>query len=55
MTTVGYGDVFAISYFGRVVSIVNAIWGAFIISCLVATLSKVSKYYEYGEFFHCLL
>ena len=41
MTTVGYGDVFAISYFGRVVSIVNAIWGAFIISCLVASLSKV--------------
>lgn len=38
MTTVGYGDVFAVSPFGRVISIINALWGAFIISLLVSSI-----------------
>lgn len=41
MTTVGYGDVTAISPFGRVVSIINALWGAFIISLLVASINNI--------------
>jgi hypothetical protein len=41
MTTVGYGDVAAVSPFGRFISIINAIWGAFIISMLVGSISKI--------------
>ena len=41
MTTVGYGDIFAISPFGRIISIINALWGAFIISMLVASIGKI--------------
>lgn len=41
MTTVGYGDVYAVSPFGRIISIINALWGAFIISLLVASIGKI--------------
>jgi hypothetical protein len=41
MTTVGYGDVYAVSPFGRVISIVNAFWGSFLISMLVGLISNV--------------
>ncbi len=41
MTTVGYGDISAVSDFGRVISILNALWGAFIISLLVASIGKI--------------
>jgi potassium intermediate/small conductance calcium-activated channel subfamily N protein 2 len=41
MTTVGYGDTFSISIFGRIISMLNAIWGAFIISLLVASIGTV--------------
>lgn len=41
MTTVGYGDVTAVSPFGRMISIINALWGAFIISLLVASISTI--------------
>ena len=41
MTTVGYGDVYSISTFGRLISIGNALWGAFIISCLVASMGRI--------------
>lgn len=41
MTTVGYGDVFSVSPFGRIISIINALWGAFVISMLVASIGQV--------------
>ena len=41
MTTVGYGDVVAVSHYGRIISIINALWGAFIISMLVAFIGTV--------------
>ena len=41
MTTVGYGDVFAVSPYGRMISILNALWGAFIISMLVASIGQI--------------
>src|SRR5687768_9090916 len=41
MTTVGYGDVFAVSPYGKVISIINALWGAFVISALVASINEV--------------
>ena len=46
MTTVGYGDVAAVSPFGRMISIINALWGAFIISLLVASIDKIFKLSE---------
>lgn len=41
MTTVGYGDVFAVSPFGRTISIINALWGAFVISMLVSSIGMI--------------
>lgn len=41
MTTVGYGDVTAVSPFGRIISIINALWGAFVISMLVSSIGKI--------------
>jgi Ion channel len=41
MTTVGYGDVVAVSPFGRFISIINALWGAFIISLMVASINNI--------------
>ena len=41
MTTVGYGDVVAVSPFGRIISIINALWGAFVISLLVGSISGI--------------
>jgi hypothetical protein len=46
MTTVGYGDVYAVSTYGRLISILNALWGAFIISLLVASIGRIL---ELGE------
>ena len=41
MTTVGYGDIAAISDYGRVISILIDLWGAFIISLLVASIGRI--------------
>jgi len=46
MTTVGYGDITSISVFGRLISMLNAIWGAFIISLLVASIGKIFELSE---------
>jgi hypothetical protein len=46
MTTVGYGDVYAVSPFGRMISIINALWGAFVISLLVASIGKIFELSE---------
>eukprot|EP00349_Pseudokeronopsis_sp_Brazil_P001786 CAMPEP_0202956460 /NCGR_PEP_ID=MMETSP1396-20130829/962_1 /ASSEMBLY_ACC=CAM_ASM_000872 /TAXON_ID= /ORGANISM="Pseudokeronopsis sp., Strain Brazil" /LENGTH=233 /DNA_ID=CAMNT_0049673483 /DNA_START=955 /DNA_END=1656 /DNA_ORIENTATION=+ len=41
MTTVGYGDVYACSIFGRIISIMNALWGAFVISLLMGSIGTI--------------
>ena len=41
MTTVGYGDTVPYSIFGRIVIIMTAFWGGFIISLLVVTVRRV--------------
>jgi len=46
MTTVGYGDVYAVSTYGRMISILNALWGAFIISLLVASIGRILELSE---------
>jgi hypothetical protein len=43
MTTVGYGDVYAITTFGRWISMIAAIAGTIMISLLVATMSTHLK------------
>lgn len=46
MTTVGYGDIAAVSTYGRIISIMNAVWGAFIISLLVASIGRIFELNE---------
>lgn len=41
MTTVGYGDLSPKTYPGKVIIMFTALWGAFMISLLVLTVSNV--------------
>ena len=41
LTTVGYGDVSPCTFPGRVIAMISALWGAFLISILVLTVSSV--------------
>jgi len=41
ITTVGYGDLVAFSYFGRVIIMMTAFWGAFLISLLIFSVGKI--------------
>ena len=35
MTTVGYGDFFPVTFFGRIVCMISALWGTFLISMFI--------------------
>jgi len=41
MTTVGFGDVVAYSQFGRLIVMITAFWGTFLISLLIVSVSKI--------------
>lgn len=41
MTTVGFGDILAFSYFGRVVIMITAFWGAFLISLVIVSVRQI--------------
>lgn len=41
MTTVGFGDVVAYSHFGRLIVMITAFWGTFLISLLIVSVSKI--------------
>ena len=41
MTTVGFGDIVPFSLFGRVVIMATSLWGAFLISLLIVSVSKI--------------
>jgi hypothetical protein len=41
MTTVGFGDIFATTFFGRLVCITAAIWGAFLISLIIVSVAQI--------------
>jgi len=41
MTTVGYGDIYPVTVFGRVVAIICALWGTFIISLLIIVAQEI--------------
>jgi Ion channel len=44
MTTVGYGDYFAQTHCGRVVAIICAFWGVFIVSLFVVALTNMLEF-----------
>jgi len=44
MTTVGFGDFYAVTYFGRTVSVLAVFMGTFLVSLMVVTLSSSSKF-----------
>ena len=41
MTTVGYGDIYPITPFGRVIGVIAALWGTFVISLLIIVATEV--------------
>lgn len=44
MTTVGYGDFYPISNFGRMIGILACLWGVFIVSIFVVTLTNLLEF-----------
>ena len=44
MTTVGYGDFYPKTNFGRLVGIIIAFWGVFIVSLFVVSLSTMLEF-----------
>ena len=41
MTTVGFGDLVPFSVFGRIIIMMTAFWGTFIISLLILSVSQI--------------
>ena len=41
MTTVGYGDMYPVTIFGRFVGVLVALWGTFIISLLIIVAAEI--------------
>jgi voltage-gated potassium channel Kch len=41
ITTVGYGDFSPASYFGKLIAIITAFWGGFIISLLIVSVEGI--------------
>ena len=41
MTTVGYGDMYPVTIFGRIVGVTCALWGTFIISLLIIVATEI--------------
>ena len=44
MTTVGYGDVFPKSYFGRLLGTFICLWGVLLVSLFVVTISEALEF-----------
>ena len=43
MTTIGYGDIYPQTHFGRLVIVIACIWGIFVLSLFVVTLNNTSQ------------
>ena len=43
MATIGYGDIYPITFLGRIVMIVACIWGVFLLSMFVVTLNNITQ------------
>ena len=48
MTTVGYGDIFPKTIMGRVIGVIIALWGLFLVSIFTVTLSNLFTF-SHGE------
>lgn len=48
MTTVGYGDYFPVTVFGRFIGFVASIWGVVVVSLMVVTIANMLEL-EGGE------
>jgi hypothetical protein len=44
MTTVGYGDFFPKTHMGRVIGTIIAIWGVFLVSLFVVSLTNLLNF-----------
>ena len=44
MATVGYGDYFPASYFGRIIGMVSCFWGVFTLSTMVVILNNLLEF-----------
>ena len=44
MTTVGYGNVAAVTLGGRITACITAFWGVFVLSLLVGTVESVFNF-----------
>jgi len=43
MTTIGYGDIYPITFFGRIVVLVACVWGIFMLSLFVVSLNNITQ------------
>lgn len=48
MTTVGYGDYYAKTLMGRIIGLIIAFWGVFIVSLFTVTLANLFEF-DQGE------
>ena len=46
MTTIGYGDIYPTTHFGRYTTIIACIWGVFILSLFVVALTNSTEFEE---------
>ena len=44
LTSVGYGDLYPKTFFGRIVGIIVCFWGVFIVSCFVVTVTNMLEF-----------
>lgn len=55
LTSVGYGEIFPKTFFGRIIGIVICFWGVFIISFFVVTVTNVITFSDNEEKAYALL
>jgi hypothetical protein len=46
MTTIGYGEVYPVTYIGRIICIIACVWGVFLISLFTVSLMKTTHFTE---------
>ena len=56
MTTVGYGDMYPVTLFGRIIGVICAFWGTFIISLLIIVAERIFalRHVEEKALYHLL-
>ena len=39
LSSVGYGEMYAVTFFGRIIAVIICFWGLFVVSTLVVTVT----------------